>query len=230
MNVAIRICCYRDFQGESIIQPIKTILYSIPECQSTPFHNPYQNASQSRPSHSPYQNASLSRPSHSPYQNASQAKPSHSPYQNAIQSRPSHSHYQNADQLRPTQGISGACQPQKAIRSEVPSIVRHEASRKDEGSSTTNKLVQLLREHASWKLGGPSLTGHPQFQSGGKQLQLPTDLMQGRNALYLDPRSYHQTHLQMPNPTQPRPLVASPRYDQQRAHYTHGYKVVEPNP
>ncbi|GJR88381.1 nucleotide-binding alpha-beta plait domain-containing protein [Tanacetum coccineum] len=179
---------------------------------------------------SPYQNASLSRPSHSPYQNASQAKPSHSPYQNAIQSRPSHSHYQNADQLRPTQGISGACQPQKAIRSEVPSIVRHVASRKDEGSSTTNKLVQLLREHASWKLGGPSLTGHPQFQSGGKQLQLPTDLMQGRNALYLDPRSYHQTHLQMPNPTQPRPLVVSPRYDQQRAHYTHGYKVVEPNP
>nr|GEV18327.1 nucleotide-binding, alpha-beta plait [Tanacetum cinerariifolium] len=194
--------------------------------QSRPSHSPYQNASQSRPSHGPYQNASQSTPSHSPYQNASQ---SHSPYQNASQSRPSH------NQLRPTQGISGVCQPQKAIRSEVASIVRHEASRKDEGSSTTNKLVQLLREHASWKLGGPSSTagmsnGHPQFQSGGKQLHLPTDLMQGRNALYFDPRSYHQTHLQMPNPTQPRPIVASPHYDQQRAHYTHGYNVVEPNP
>ncbi|GJU36925.1 nucleotide-binding alpha-beta plait domain-containing protein [Tanacetum coccineum] len=201
--------------------------------QSTPSHSPYQNASQSRPSHSPYQNASQSTPSHSPYQNASQSRPPHSPYQNASQSRPSHSPYQNADQLRPT--ISGVCQPQKAKRSEVLSIVRHEASRKDEGSSTTNKLVQLLREHASWKLGGPSSTAgmstvHPQFQSGGKQLQLPTDLMQGRNSLYLDPRSYHQTHLQMPNPTQPRPIVASPHYDQQHAHYTHGYNVVEPNP
>nr|GEW56021.1 nucleotide-binding alpha-beta plait domain-containing protein [Tanacetum cinerariifolium] len=194
---------------------------------SRPSHSPYQIASQSRPSHSPYQNASLSRPSHRPYQNASQSRPSHSPYQNTIQSRPSHSRYQNADQLRPSQGISGVCQPQKAIRSEVPSIVRHEASRKDEGSSTTNELVQLLREQASWKLGGPSSTagmstGHLQTQSGGKQLQLPTDLVQGRNALYLDPRSYHQTHLQMPNPTQPRSI--------QRAHYTHGYNVVEPNP
>ncbi|GKB24363.1 nucleotide-binding alpha-beta plait domain-containing protein [Tanacetum coccineum] len=229
---------------------------------SRPSHSPYQNASQSRPSHSPYQNASLSRPSHRPYQNASQSRPSHSPCQNTIQSRPSHSRYQNADQLRPSQGISGVCQPQKAIRSEVPSIVRHEASRKDEGSSTTNELVQLLREQASWKLGSPSSTagmstGHLQSQSGGKQLQLPTDLVmalvhtdartiviggnlsvksptmdnvQGRNALYLDPRSYHQTHLQMPNPTQPRSIVASPHYDQQRAHYTHGYNVVEPNP
>ncbi|PWA40675.1 nucleotide-binding alpha-beta plait domain-containing protein [Artemisia annua] len=202
--------------------------------RSAPFHSPYQNTSQSRPSLSPYQNASQSRPSHIPYHNASQSRPSHSPYQNASQSRPSHSRYQNADQLRPSQGMLGVYQPQKAMKSEVPSIVRHEAGRKDEGSSTTTELVQLLREQASWKHGGPSSTagmstGHPQSQSGGKQLQLPTDLMQGRNALYLDPRSYHQTHLQMPNPTQPRPIVAS-HYGQQRAHYTHGYNVVEPNP
>ncbi|PWA42426.1 nucleotide-binding alpha-beta plait domain-containing protein [Artemisia annua] len=203
--------------------------------QSAPFHSQYQNTSQSRPSLSPYQNASQSRPSHIPYHNASQSRPSHSPYQNASQSRPSHSRYQNADQLRPSQGMLGVYQPQKAMKGEVPSIVRHEAGRKDEGSSTTTELVQLLREQASWKHGGPSSTagmstGHPQSQSGGKQLQLPTNLMQGRNALYLDPRSYHQTHLQMPNPTQPRPIVASPHYDQQRARYTQGYNVVEPNP
>ncbi|GKC97519.1 hypothetical protein Tco_1167794, partial [Tanacetum coccineum] len=53
-------------------------------------------------------------------------------------------------QLRSSQGLLGVYLPQKAIRSKVPNIVRHEAGRKDEGSSTTNELVQLLREQASW--------------------------------------------------------------------------------
>ncbi|CAI9268188.1 unnamed protein product [Lactuca saligna] len=104
----------------------------------------------------------------------------------------------------------------------IPSISRHDEDgrKKGESSSTTDELVKLLREQASWKHGGPSLTltpgintGHhhqhhnynhnqhqPSFGFGGKQ---PFTQQVGSKSLYHDPQSipysYHQTHLQIPN-------------------------------
>ncbi|CAH1441867.1 unnamed protein product [Lactuca virosa] len=104
----------------------------------------------------------------------------------------------------------------------ISSISRHDEDgrKKGESSSTTDELVKLLREQASWKHGGPSLTltpgmnpGHhhhhqhqhqhqhqPSFGFGGKQ---PFTQQAGSKSLYHDPQSipysYHQTHLQIPN-------------------------------
>ncbi|XP_023768030.1 uncharacterized protein LOC111916598 [Lactuca sativa] len=115
----------------------------------------------------------------------------------------------------------------------ISSISRHDEDgrRKAESSSTTDELVKLLREQASWKHGGPSLTltpgmntGHhhhhqhqhqPSFGFGGKQLFTQVE----SRSLYHDPQSipysYHQTHLQIPNAaatTHPR-FISRPTTD-----------------
>lgn len=144
------------------------------------------------------------------------------------QSRPYQSQYQNGIQSRPSQAMLGVYKPQQPKSMKVSSIGRHD----DGGSSTTAELVQLLREQASWKLGRQSSTAgmstvHQQTASGGKQL--PAEL--GSKLLYNNSRAYNQTLLQIPNATQPRPIVTRhPHYDQ-RIHYTsESLNLVQANP
>ncbi|KAI7746088.1 hypothetical protein M8C21_024653 [Ambrosia artemisiifolia] len=157
------------------------------------------------------------------YQNANRSRQSQNQYQNAYQSRQSKNQYQNAYQSRQSQQNSsnlGVYElPQK------PKIItgKHEDSRKDSASSTTAELVQLLREQASWKQGGPSSTaGHHQPLFGGNK---PYTEVGSKSAYHHDPREYHQSHLQIPSVTQHRPIAnvtSFPRYDQQHVHYTSG--------
>ncbi|KAI3677072.1 hypothetical protein L1987_86691 [Smallanthus sonchifolius] len=157
-------------------------------------------------------------------------------YQKRNYSRKSQNQYQQAYQSRQSQqnlSFLGAYKPPQKLNN---MIGKHEDSRKDLGSSTTAELVQLLREQASWKHGGPSSTAgmstvHHQHSSGGKQQF--TEL--GSKSLYNhDARAYHQSHLQIPNVTHPRPvanMISFPRDDQQRAHNMSGsFNVVKPDP
>ncbi|XP_024984667.1 nucleolin-like isoform X1 [Cynara cardunculus var. scolymus] len=129
--------------------------------------------------------------------------------------------------------------PHKPINTRVSSISRHEDAGKGGGSSTTAELVRLLREQASWKHGGPSPTTgmstvHRQPPSGGKEPFIEL----GRESLYHhDPRTYHQTRLEIPSAAHPRSIANSvamtsfPRYDQQRVNHAPGSFVrVEANP
>ncbi|KAI3696814.1 hypothetical protein L6452_29381 [Arctium lappa] len=129
--------------------------------------------------------------------------------------------------------------PHKPINTRVSSISRHEDAGKGGGSSTTAELVQLLREQASWKHGGPSptigmSTVHHQPPSGGKQPFIEL----GRESLYRhDPRTYHQTRLEIPSAAHPRMIANSvamtsfPHYDQQCVNYTSGsFTRVEASP
>ncbi|KAJ0872537.1 putative RNA recognition motif domain, nucleotide-binding alpha-beta plait domain superfamily [Helianthus annuus] len=156
-------------------------------------------------------------------------------YQNANRSRQSHNQYQNAYQSRQSQQKSsydsylGVYKPPQ--KSKIM-IGKHEDSRNDLASSTTAELVQLLREQASWKQGGPSsTTGHHQPSFGGKQ---PFTELESKSIYHHDPRAYHQSHLQIPNVTHHRPIVnvtSIPRYDQQRVHYESGsLKISNPDP
>ncbi|XP_076950070.1 uncharacterized protein LOC143622944 [Bidens hawaiensis] len=151
------------------------------------------------------------------------------PYQKAKPSRPSKNQYQNAYQSRQSQQNL----PYLGVYNPPPKpkimIGKHEDSRKDSESSTTAELVQLLREQASWKHGGPSSTaGHHRPPFVGKQTF--TEL-ESKSLYHHEPQAYHQSHLQIPNVTHHRPTVASfPRYDQQRAHYTSGsVNAVKPD-
>lgn len=165
-------------------------------------------------------------------QKANQSRQSQSQYQQGSQSRQSQEHLSFLGMYKP---------PQKPKNMIISSIGRHEDSRKDGGSSTTAELVQLLREQASWKQGGPSSTtgmgtGHYQPPSRGKQLftEQNTHMQGSKSSYYHDPRAYPQTHLQIPNATHPRPTANTtffPRYNQQYPHHTSGsVNVVEPNP
>ncbi|KAF5783856.1 putative RNA recognition motif domain, nucleotide-binding alpha-beta plait domain superfamily [Helianthus annuus] len=156
-------------------------------------------------------------------------------YQNANRSRQSHNQYQNAYQSRQSQQKSsydsylGVYKPPQ--KSKIM-IGKHEDSRNDLASSTTAELVQLLREQASWKQGGPSsTTGHHQLSFGGKQ---PFTELESKSTYHHDPRAYHQSHLQIPNVTHHRPIVnvtSIPHYDQQRVHYESGsLKISNPDP
>lgn len=129
--------------------------------------------------------------------------------------------------------------PHKPINTRVSSSSRHEDAGKGGGSSTTAELVQLLREQASWKHGGPGptigmSTVHHQHPSGGKQPFIEL----GRESLYHhDPRTYHQTRLEIPSAAHPRSIANSvamtsfPHYDQQRVNYTSGSFIrVDANP
>ncbi|KAI3738450.1 hypothetical protein L2E82_28482 [Cichorium intybus] len=122
-------------------------------------------------------------------------------------------------------------------RPHKPEIIgRHEDGRKKGESSTTDELVRLLREQASWKHGGPSLTLTQGMNSGhhhqppfvGKQ---PFTQL-GTRSLYQDPRAYHQTHHQIPNAPLPRPTengVGLPSFG--HSHYASGsFNVIGANP
>ncbi|KAL4560626.1 hypothetical protein LXL04_032779 [Taraxacum kok-saghyz] len=118
------------------------------------------------------------------------------------------------------------------LRPHKPQNMKNYGGRKGECSSTTDELVRLLREQASWKHGGPSLTqgvnsGHhhePPF--GGKQ----EFTQMGSKLLYDDSQAYHQTHLQIPNAAIHRPtgngvaMSSFHHFDPQheRVHYTSG--------
>lgn len=83
-------------------------------------------------------------------------------YQKVNQSIPFQSRYQKASQLRPFQECSssvlGVNKPQKRTNMKLSSFGRHDDCKKGGGSSTTDELVRLLREQASWKQGGSSST------------------------------------------------------------------------
>ncbi|XP_076917106.1 uncharacterized protein LOC143577043 [Bidens hawaiensis] len=152
------------------------------------------------------------------------------PYQKANLSRLSKNQYQNAYQSRQSQQNLSYLGVYKPPPKPKIMIGKHEGSRKDSESSTTAELVQLLREQASWKHGGPSSTaGHHRPPFGGKQ---PFTELESTSLYHHDPRAYHQSHLQIPNVTHHRPNVASfPRYDQQHAHYASGsVNAVKPDP
>lgn len=79
-------------------------------------------------------------------------------YQKANQSRKSPYQYPNAYQSRQSQQNLSPLGVYKPSQKHKNMIGKHDDSRKDLGSSTTAELVQLLREQASWKQGGPSST------------------------------------------------------------------------
>ncbi|KAI3743361.1 hypothetical protein L1987_61068 [Smallanthus sonchifolius] len=157
-------------------------------------------------------------------------------YRKPNHSRQSQNQYQQAYQSRQSQqnlSFLGVYKPPQKLNN---MIGKHEDSRKDLGSSTTAELVQLLREQASWKHGGPSSTAgmstvHHQHPSGGKQ---PFTELGSKSSYHHDAQAYHQSHLQIPNVTNHRPvanMTSFSRDDQQRAHYMSGsFNVVKPDP
>ncbi|KAK1426148.1 hypothetical protein QVD17_14817 [Tagetes erecta] len=154
--------------------------------------------------------------------------------QKVNQSRQSPYQYPTAYQIRQSQQNLSPLGVYKPAQKHMSG--KHDDSRKDLGSSTTAELVQLLREQASWKQGGPSstagmVTGHHQLPYVGRQPLVEP----GSKSLYHhDPRVYHQSHLQVPSVTHPRSIAnvtSFPHYDQQRAHHTPGsFNVVKPDP
>ncbi|KAK9068516.1 hypothetical protein SSX86_012630 [Deinandra increscens subsp. villosa] len=155
-------------------------------------------------------------------------------YQKPNHSRQSQNQNQTAYQSRQSQhSFLGVYKPPLKYNN---MIGKREESRSNLGSSTTAELVQLLREQASWKQGGPSSTAgmstvYHQPPSSGKQ---PFTELGSKSLYHHDPHEYHLSHLQTSNVTHPRPMenmTSFPRYDQQRAHYMSGSSnVVKPDP